>query len=144
MAFTFAPIETLEQQLGIVIKESQSPKPEYDGARIKSPVGPKVYLVDRGYKRWIPNPATYNNLFRDWDSIVTSIDIDEIPTGAQLPNGAFLAQAVDGPRVYLIDQNSKRWIVSPATMDKYDFDWGKIVPLLPHAIDVIPDGPDIT
>jgi hypothetical protein len=144
MGHKFATLESLGTELGIELAAAPAPRTELNGVRVKAPNNPMVYLVDQGYKRWIPNPSTYNNLFRDWTTIVVDIDVDAIPTGAQISDGAILARAVNTAPVYLIDQGVKRWIVSPAAMDKYDFDWGKIKVVDSVVIDALPRGPDIS
>jgi hypothetical protein len=120
-----------------------SPRPDLNGLRVKFPNQPAIYLIDRGYRRWIPDPATYNNLFRDWNGIVVDIDIDEIPLAPQITSGAVLVRADGTAPVYLVDQGMKRWIVSPAMMDKYYFAWNRIYVLPRGVVDPIPVGPNI-
>ncbi|MEV4443177.1 hypothetical protein AB0K09_30070 [Streptomyces sp. NPDC049577] len=119
-------------------------RPELNGMRVKPVNGPAVYLVLDGRRRWIPNPATYNNLFRDWNGIQSVIDIGSIPDGGALSDGAFLGKAPNAPEVYLISNGVKRWITSPAAMDKYYFAWNKIVNVSPVAIAAIPSGAAIS
>ncbi|MCQ8768500.1 hypothetical protein [Streptomyces telluris] len=118
--------------------------PELNGARLKGVNSPAVYLVLDGKRRWIPNPATYNNLFRNWNGIQTVVDIASIDDGGQLSDGAILAKSPDGPAVYLVSNGIKRWITSPAAMDKYYFDWNKIVNISPVALNAIPTGAAIS
>lgn len=120
-----------------------APRPDLNGLRVKLPNRPEIYLIDRGYRRWIPNPATYNNLFRDWNGVVVDINIDEIPLGASITSGAILARADGFAPVYLIDQGMKRWITSPAIMDQYYFAWNRVYVLPPATINSIPSGPNI-
>jgi hypothetical protein len=119
------------------------PRPDLNGLRVKFPNQPEIYLIDRGYRRWIPNPATYNNLFRDWEGIVVDIDINEIPLAPQITSGAVLVRADGTAPVYLVDSGVKRWIVSPAMMDKYYFNWNRVYVLPAGSVDPIPMGPNI-
>jgi len=114
---------------------------QFNGLRVKAPNSPKIYLVDEGKRRWIPNPATFNNLFRSWD-VYVGIDIMSIPEGQQISDGAFLGKS-SKPEVYLIDNGKKRHITSPAVMDKYNFNWKTIIILPNLAIDYIPTGTPI-
>jgi hypothetical protein len=121
---------------------------DLNGLRIKLPGDPKIYLMDLGKRRWIPNPNVYNSLFRNWVGIIEDIDIVEITTGSQIPVTAILFRAYDSPKVFLLDGNPpnqvKRWITSPAVMDRYNFDWGRIhVWNVPLSALVYPDGPNI-
>ena len=113
------------------------------GLRVKLPNRPEIYLIDRGYRRWIPNPATYNNLFRDWNGVVIDIDILQIPLGPQISSGAVLAKAVGTAPIYLVDQGTKRWIVSPDVFNRYHFAWGRVYSQPAAIIDPIPVGPAI-
>ncbi|MDQ1833128.1 hypothetical protein [Massilia scottii] len=113
---------------------------DLNGLRMQLPGAPAIYLIDRGVKRHIPDPTTYNNLFRDWSGIVQDPHLNNIDTGTPLSHGAVLAQAQGDAAVYLIDQGVKRHIASPATMDRYYFDWNKIQHVAPILIRSIQNG----
>jgi hypothetical protein len=133
--------------LGIRVAATQDgARPDLDGLRVKAPGNGAVYLImDGGYRRWIPNPATYDNLFRNWDGIITDIDVPLIPELPALSNLAVLARRSEGEtaQVYLISNGRKCWVTSPAAMDRYHFDFNKVQKLSPAVIDAIPNGPDI-
>jgi hypothetical protein len=136
-----AKLKTMALALGVNPAEAPIPRPDLSGARLKSPTNPDVYLVDpEGYLRLIPDPDTYNNLFRDWNGITESTDLNEIARGSDITDGAVLAKASNSDPVYLISNGIKRWITSPGVMDKYYFNWGNIVGLPQTAIDPIPQG----
>lgn len=116
---------------------------DLDGLRIQKPGDDAIYMMDQGQKRHIPDPPTYNSLFRDWNSIVQDVDLNEIDTGLDIADGTCLAQAFGDTAVYLIDRGTKRHVGSPATMDRYDFAWNKIFHVPPATIQAIPDGPAI-
>lgn len=122
---------------------------DINGLRVKLPLAPAVFLIDKGKKRVIPNPQVYNDLFRGWEDIFEDLDVDEIVTGDPLPETAMLFKCIDSPKVFLLDGDPpnqvKRHIVSPAVMDRYKFDWRKITKWnTPLAVIGIPDGPPIT
>ncbi|MEU7054633.1 hypothetical protein [Streptomyces sp. NPDC046197] len=127
-----------------VIPAFKGSHPELNGLRVKGVGSPAVYLILDGRRRWIPNPATYNNLFRDWNGIQSVVDIGSIDAGSALSDGAFLGKASNAPAVYLFSNGVKRWITSPAAMDKYYFDWQKIQTLPPGAVSSIPTGAPIS
>ncbi|MBL7259426.1 hypothetical protein [Paractinoplanes lichenicola] len=111
------------------------------GQRVQAPGGPAIYLVDpEGYRRWIPDPATYDNLFRNWDGVIQDPHLGLIPERDALTSGAFLAIAQPRPQVYLVSNGVKRWITSPAVMDKYNFSWEKIQKVSPLVLDAVPEG----
>ncbi|QDT24603.1 hypothetical protein [Gimesia chilikensis] len=95
---------------------------DLNGLRVQLPGNPAIYLIDEGCKRHIPNPSTFDNLFRDW-SFTQDLDIDEIQTGSPISDGAILAQGKGRAEVYLIDGGMKRHVPSPQLMDRYNFRW---------------------
>ena len=137
--------EPLELRIGIAPAQFATPRPDLSGLRVKLPNHPEVYLIDpEGYRRWIPNPDTYNNLFRGWDGIVVDIDINEIAQAAPLSDGAILARAANAAPVYLVSNGVKRWITSPQVMDKYHFRWDRVYVLPPAVVNLIPTGANWT
>jgi len=127
------------------VKEMATPHPELNGQRVRSSNQNddtrKVYLILDGQLRWIPNPETYNNLFRDWNGIAEFADISDIEEGEQITDGAILAKDPNSPPVYLLSFHQKRHIASPAAMDKYYFSWDAIKKIDKVALDSIPDVP---
>jgi hypothetical protein len=94
-----------------------------------------------GFLRWIPNPATYNNLFRDWNGVIISTVIPDIARGAKLTDGAVLVEGTGTIPVYLVSNGLKRWITSPAVMDKYYFNWKTVFQVPPVLADFVTTGP---
>ena len=116
-------------------------RPDLSGLRIKSPTDTAIYLIDpEGYRRHIPNPETYENLFRDWNGIVADINANDIARGPALSSGAVLAKSPGRAEVYLVSNGIKRHIASPAVMDKYYFDGGKVQTMSQSVLDSIPTG----
>ncbi len=130
--------------VGIEPKTMLEPRPDLNGLRVKSPASDAIYLIDEGYLRWIPNPKTYNNLFRDWNGIIVDIDIHDIPKSDPISDGAILARPSNETPVYLIDNFMKRHITSNAVMDKYYFDWDRVYAVPRILLDFIPTGLSIT
>lgn len=138
-------VKTAQHELTIGIQPAAlgNPRPDLAGLRVKTPNQPQIYLIDPdGYRRWIPNPQTYNNLFRDWNGVVIDININEISESAPLTDGAILARPQGAAPVYLVSNGIKRWITSPAVMDKYYFNWATVYQLPHVSLDFIPTGPN--
>jgi hypothetical protein len=93
-----------------------------------------------GFLRWIPDPATYNNLFRDWNGVVISTEIPNIAQGSPLTSGAVLVLGIGSNAVYIASNGMKRWITSPATMDKYNFNWNTVFHVPGVLVNFIPTG----
>jgi hypothetical protein len=146
MAYQFANASDIEVKtdplvttVGMAAPMAMTPRPDLSGLRVKTPNSPAIFLIDpEGYRRWIPNPATYNNLFRDWNGVVVDINIGDIALGLNLTDGALLVRAAGTAPVYFVSNGTKRWITSPAAMDKYYFNWNTVVQV-PHVlVDFIP------
>lgn len=137
-------IGTKSLRVGLKREAFRGPRPDLNGYRVVLPAGGAVYLIDEGYRRWIPDPETYNNLFRNWDGIVRDINIVDIPEASPLSHGAVLAVPVGGGAVYLVSNGQKRWITSPAAMDKYWFNWDRIRETPQAILDGIPEGRSIS
>ena len=114
---------------------------ELSGKRLVRPGRPDVYLVDpAGYRRRVPNHTTYSRLFRDWQGIVDSHDLDDLAEGPPLKSATILVRGDAEARIYLLDDGRKHLIPSTTVMDKYWFNWGRICVVRQVLIDHIPIG----
>jgi hypothetical protein len=136
--------QAFETALGVNAATAGTSRPDLNGYRLKAPGDPKIFLVDQGYRRWIPDPATYNNLFRDWNGIVQDPLIYDVPEGLPIASGSVLARGSGTAPVYFVEPGSKRWIANPHTMDVYYFSWGMVYVIPPVLLAGIPDGPSIS
>lgn len=117
-------------------------RPDLNGSRVRRPGQTDVYLIDEGRKRRIPNRATYDNLFRDWNGI-REMDISEIEDGLPIPDWAVLVRASGAAEVWLIDGPVKRHVTTSAVMDKYHFR-RPASSVDPASVDRMPTGPPIS
>jgi hypothetical protein len=146
-----ADVATLEKQTSpipvrIGVKEEilEKPRPDLNGLRVKLPTEAAIYLIDRGYRRWIPNVETYNNLFVDWSGVVVDININDIPATTSITPGAVLVRGHNETGIiYLIDNGVKRHIASRSIMDKYHFTWERVYLIPQILIGLIPTGSTI-
>ncbi|WP_353853407.1 CHAT domain-containing protein [Accumulibacter sp.] len=118
-------------------------RPSLNGFRVKSPGSTSIYLVDKGSKRHIPDPATYNNLFDSWSDVIEDPSIDDIDLGPPISPGASLMQAHGDTAVYFVEPTCRRWVTSPATMERYRFAWARIQTVSPDILGSIPEGSPI-
>ena len=99
-------------------------RPDLNGLRFQEPGQVAIYLIDgEGQKRHIPDPPTYDALFRTWEGVQQNVPLSEVDLGVTITPGAVLAMGKARPEVYLIDHGQKRHVVNPASMDKYHFRW---------------------
>jgi hypothetical protein len=120
------------------------PHPELGGKRLRLPGEPAIYLIDpEGYRHVIPDPYTYNRIFRDWNGIFDDAELYDIPDAGPLSFGASVIRGDGTAPVYFVSAGTKRHISSPAVMDKCNFRWpsgGDVVG--PAVVNAIPTGPE--
>src|SRR4051794_14942050 len=92
--------------------------PEFRSTSFVGHTQPEVYLIDRGFRRYIPNVTTYENLFRDWECIIEDIDIETIRLGDPLSDGASLVRVTGREEVYFVDEGIRRLIPCAQVLDK--------------------------
>ena len=119
------------------------PMPQLNGLLLQLPGNPKVYLVVNGFRCWIPDSATFNNLFPSGATIVQDINIGAISEGPPITSGAVLAQASGAAAVYLVTNGQKCWIPSPDIFNRYQFNGGTVQVVAPILVNSIPSGPDL-
>jgi hypothetical protein len=119
------------------------PLPELNGLLLQLPGTPKVYLVLNGFRCWIPDPQTFQNLFVPTATVFQDINIGVVSEGPALTTGAVLAQAAGSAPVYLVSNGVKMWIPTPDILNRYQFNSAKIQTVAPVLINFIPNGPDV-
>lgn len=140
-------MEKKDEIFGTFIKTEQTAftrlRPDLNGLRVKSPHNTETFLIDNGQKRPIPTQETYNRLFKDYNGIVSDINIDEIETGISLSIDALLAKGNKYTDTYLIENGVKRGIATQAVFNFYNFSWKKIQVIDQAIINIILSGPTI-
>ena len=116
---------------------------QYDGLRVAAHTTSAIYLVMWGELHWIPDPATFNSIFKDWSGIINSdYIVDNMPKGLALAAGSFIAISGASPAWYFVTLGKKLHIPDPATVNRFNF---RSPISLPHlALDYIPTGPNVT
>lgn len=120
------------------------PRPELAGSKVRVAGRTPIYIVDQlGYRRLIPFPLTFMNLFKDesvFRGVVVASSVADIPEGPALDEGALLVRGRCSERIYLLNQGRKHSISGQAVMDKYDFDERSVVVVPQILIDAVPEG----
>ena len=118
-----------------------APRPELAGYRLVYPGQSDVYLVDpAGFRRRIPNRATYCRLFRDERGIVSTRELVEIAQRPGLATGTLLLTSDSADSIYLLDEGRKRLVTSRQVMDKYWFNLDRVSLVRKILVDVLPVG----
>ena len=125
-----------------------------DGALLKSETNNSVYIIERGFKRPIPDEATFEGFSLDWTNVITVSDteLNCYPTGAPLPAPVSLERIIkragnEYPKVYWVkgSDQKKRWIKN----EKVAEDMGinlltDVEEVTESELNSYNDGPDIT
>lgn len=117
--------------------------PMSDGLRIRDDSNGAIYVMLDGQLRQIPSPEVYSQLFlaEDYDHRPA---IAPYPVGQPLAGLMELANGTPDGKVFLLIDNVKRWVTSPAVFDRFGFNWAKIQTLPAQELNAIPDGPPIS
>ena len=113
-------------------------------------LGPKVYLIENGSKRWITTTAVFIAGGYDWDDIITvsESELNIYLQGENIsvnfdvkPNRTLVKGS--GPKVYLIENGSKRWIMNESVFINNGYDWNNIITISESKLNIYPQGKNI-
>jgi len=97
-----------------------------------------VYLIENGYKHWIPNPDVFNRWGLNWSDI--RVYSDSLVNNVWV--GESLSHLIKGSsnRVYLVEKGQKRWITSPRVFKKRRYNWSDVKTLPDSLVNRLPEG----
>ena len=108
-----------------------------DGTLLLAPSG-RMYVLEDGRRRYIPSPLIFEARYR-WDSAVavSQAVINSYPRGADqfYPDGLLISSATG---VYLMQNNRRRPIHSPAIFESYGLNWDKVRRATDFELSIIP------
>lgn len=113
---------------------SPDEKVRADGTLIRFSGEEKVYLIESGKKRWITDSATFVARGYDWNGIILISEAEL----AIYPEGEYIKREVpliisdalvkgSGPKVYLLENGTRRWIKDEITFNSWGYDWKNVV-----------------
>jgi hypothetical protein len=120
-----------------------TPRPELAGRIVRIRGEAPIYLIDpEGYRRLIPFPVTFLNLFEDKALLQEQVSsaCADIAEGSALDEGAVLLRGRSCEYIYLLDHGQKRRISGLHTMQKYQFSEEAVLVIPKILIDAIPEG----
>ena len=112
--------------------------------------GSKVYLIENGTKRWITTTAVFIASGYNWDDIiaVSESELSLYTQGKNVtanfsakPNGTLLKGS--GPKVYLIENGTKRWITDATIFIASGYDWNNIITISESELNIYSHGENI-
>ena len=113
-----------------------------DRRLIRAENGYRVYMVEDGLKRHIPNPKVFEDQGLNWEEVV-EVDDDEVEV---LPEGDPLSYTEgtliqgEGPEVYVVSNGQKRHILDPAVFNKFQYNWRQIIRVNNDELAIYPVG----
>ncbi|MBZ5524073.1 MAG: hypothetical protein LAP21_17700 [Acidobacteriia bacterium] len=119
------------------------PHSELSGSKVRIPGLDTLYVIDRrGYRRRIPFPLTFVNLFKDsaFHGMLVSSAVAGITEGPALDDDALLLRGTASEHVYLLDGGRKRLIGGRRVMEKYGFNEAAVVAVPQAIVDAVPTG----
>lgn len=114
-----------------------------DGTLLYGPPDPKIYVIEGGYRHWIPNPQTFNADGYNWSAVV-QIDqatLDGIALGVPItPVDGTLLIAPPDPKVFVMKGGTRDWIPDPDTLTADGYSWGNVQTIDTWSMQQIPQG----
>jgi hypothetical protein len=97
------------------------------GQLVRATGSKEVYLIVFGERCWVPNPKTFENLFLNWKLVreVSREELDSIPIGPALTDGASLVAAEGVPAKFLVSWGMLN-LLPPQVFDQYGFNPQKV------------------
>ncbi len=113
-------------------------------------IGPEIYVLENGLRRWIPDPETFEYFKYKWTNIKTMAEalLVTYPQGEDLdkyenyPEGTLLRGS--GPEVYLIELGKRRWFPNPKIFEGNNFGWKYIYDIDDKKLNRIKKGDNMT
>jgi len=119
-------------------------RPDLAGCKVRVTGKTPIYVIDsRGYRRLVPFPLTFMNLFKDhavFQDVLVSDGISDIAEGPALDDGAILVRGMYSEDIFLMDKGRKRPISTAKIMDKYGFDEASVIVAPQILVDSLPMG----
>lgn len=109
-------------------------------------LGPKVYLVQNGQRRWIPDELTFLALGYKWENIkkISEQELMVIPESSPLPK--YVSKYRDGTllrgaetKVYIISAGYRRLIPNTGTFDALGYRWEDVQAIPDQELAAIPE-----
>ena len=100
-----------------------------DRKLVRADGDPKVYLIEDGTKRHIPNPEVFNDQSLDWTD-VEDVHPDELLVLAEDDPLSYTEGTLikgEGPEVYAISNDQKRHVTDPNAFNRLQYNWNHIV-----------------
>jgi len=108
----------------------------------------KVYQMQSGKRRWIPDAETFNAMGLSWSDIkdFPVNDVDAVTIGSELPSrkdGTLLRSINGDGKVYQMQSGKRRWIPDPETFKAMGLSESDIKEFPIDDVNTVPSGEDL-
>ena len=106
---------------------------------VKTASSPKVYYItEKNFKRWIPTAEIFLSYGNRWQDILTipQNQLNAIPDN-------ILIKLPTSPKVYKLENNTKRWITTADAFNRNGFKWDEVAPVNQTELDYYQTGTNI-
>ncbi len=120
-----------------------------DGAIVGAPDG-RIYVLQGGLKRYIPDPATFEANGFSWSGVipVPAEWAAAVPTGQSLlsvmANGQLLRPPGEAVPIYVMENGAKRHIIGPNVFTQCGYGWDAVYVVSSDTLSFIPAGSPLT
>lgn len=114
--------------------------PELNGHIYFVTNSPKIWWIDGGAARWIPDEATYHGVFGGSPNKVENDLLGDITVGSPVEDGTVLVRGGSAATIYLVEASTKRLIPTESIKEKYNLN-GAVHSVPPNVLASIADGP---
>ena len=117
-----------------------------DRALIKAKNNPKVYMMENGLRRHIPNPQVFADQGLDWGEVeeVEADEVEILPESDPLSYSEGTLVQGTGSEVYAISNNQKRHITNPQVFANLQYNWKNIAKVTNAELSLYSTGASIT
>jgi len=136
-------------------EKSVQSQPYTEGTLIKAKGASETYVIKKGKKCYIPDPATFVSRRFQWEKIVEveATVLNKIPIGNPLPSVKYYKKATfpDGTLImamglkhtYIIQNGKKSYIPDPETFRAKGYKWNRVVDVDASVLNALPTGPPL-
>ena len=136
-------------------EKSVQSQPYAEGTLIKAKGASETYVIKKGKKCYVPDPATFASRRFQWEKIVEmeAAGLNKIPTGDPLPSVMYYKKATfpDGTLIkamglnptYVIQNGKKCLIPDRETFLTKGYKWNRVVEVDASVLNALPSGPPL-
>jgi len=137
------------------VSRGEKSHPYAEDTLIKAEGASEIYVIKKGKRCYVPDPATFVSRRYQYDKVVAleAAALNKIPKGNPLPSVKYYKKATfpDGTLImamglsqtYIIQNGKKSYIPNPETFRAKGYQWNRVVDVDASVLNAIPTGPPL-